>query len=394
MAITGLSNATGFSPDLATIIKKAKDVGAYSLIDGAQLIMHDPINVAELDCDFFVCSGHKMYGPTGIGVLYGKQELLEQFKPQRFGGEMIEKVSFEQSSFASLPFRLEGGTPHIAGVLGLGAAIDLMKSINWQEIKSHEQALIKQVKTALQTHPEITIIGDHQHKGIVSFTIKDCHHQDIATLLDKQGIAVRVGHHCAMPLMQALKLAGVIRVSVAMYNTTDDITHFAQALSNAIRQLRTAETSTKPNTQTVANNQPNIDEITTRFSQCRSWEEKYRQILLLGKKQPKADKQLRNPESEVHGCESQVWLYHHVKTDVNNNRPLHYFSIDSDARIIKGLAALLLSRVNGKTGEEIQQLDYEDFFEQLGLLNHFSPSRGNGLRAIMAQIKRRVTHLP
>lgn len=381
LAITGLANATGFAPDLRQMITQAQAIGAYTLVDGAQLIMHGPVDVSALGCDFFVCSAHKMYGSTGIGVLYGKQSLLEQVIPQRFGGEMIEKVEFEHSTFAKLPFRLEAGTPNIAGVIGLGAAINFLNTIDWPALIQHEQHLINKTKSALEQIKEIHIIGHYQHKGLVSFTVDGLHHQDVATLLDKQGIALRVGHHCAMPLMQALGVSGVIRVSVALYTNEQDIEQFISALKRAIQQLQTPAATSQQlsETQTLE-----LAEIKNIFSKCHSWDEKYRQIMLLGKKLPKLSKDLRNASAEVSGCESQVWLYH------QHDNGLHYFNIDSDARIIKGLAALLLSAVNGKTANEILQIDGSELFAQLALSSHLSPSRGNGLNAIMLRIKQEL----
>ena len=233
LAVSHISNALGAINPIAELIKMAKAVGAVTLIDGAQAVGHFPIDVQDLDCDFYVFSGHKMFGPTGIGVLYGKRELLEAMPPWQTGGEMIKQVSFARTTFGELPFKFEAGTPNIAGVIGLGAAVDYLSSLDRTAVTKHEQALMAQLLTGLSTMSEVRIIGRPQ-AGAVSFVIDDVHPQDLATLLDMQGIAVRTGHHCAMPLMQALDLPnGTIRVSLAFYNNADDIAALLAGLEKA-----------------------------------------------------------------------------------------------------------------------------------------------------------------
>lgn len=238
LAVSHISNALGAINPIKQLIAMAKAVGAVTLIDGAQAVGHftlgkPAVDVQALDCDFYVFSGHKMFGPTGIGVLYGKRELLEAMPPWQTGGEMIKKVSFEQTSFGELPFKFEAGTPNIAGAIGLGAAIDYLSGLDRVAIAKHEQALMAQLLTGLNAMPEVRIIGRPQ-AGAVSFVIDDVHPQDLATLLDMQGIAVRTGHHCAMPLMQALDLPqGTIRASIAFYNSADDIAALLAGLDKA-----------------------------------------------------------------------------------------------------------------------------------------------------------------
>ncbi|MBU3823707.1 MAG: cysteine desulfurase [Candidatus Oceanisphaera merdipullorum] len=233
LAVSHISNALGMINPIKELITMAKAVGAVTLIDGAQAVGHFPIDVQALDCDFYVFSGHKMFGPTGIGVLYGKRELLEAMPPWQTGGEMIKKVSFARTTFGELPFKFEAGTPNIAGAIGLGAAIDYLSGLDRAALAKHEQALMKQLLTGLSTMPDVRIIGRPQ-AGAVSFVIDEVHPQDLATLLDMQGIAVRTGHHCAMPLMQALDLSqGTIRASIAFYNTPDDIAALLAGLDKA-----------------------------------------------------------------------------------------------------------------------------------------------------------------
>lgn len=233
LAVSHISNALGMINPIKELITMAKAVGAVTLIDGAQAVGHFPIDVQALDCDFYVFSGHKMFGPTGIGVLYGKRELLEAMPPWQTGGEMIKKVSFARTTFGELPFKFEAGTPNIAGAIGLGAAIDYLSGLDRAALARHEQALMKQLLVGLSAMPDVRIIGRPQ-AGAVSFVIDEVHPQDLATLLDMQGIAVRTGHHCAMPLMQALDLSqGTIRASIAFYNTPDDIASLLVGLDKA-----------------------------------------------------------------------------------------------------------------------------------------------------------------
>ncbi|ART80716.1 aminotransferase class V-fold PLP-dependent enzyme [Oceanisphaera avium] len=233
LAVSHVSNALGIINPIEQLIAMAKAVGAVTLLDGAQAVGHFSVDVQALDCDFYVFSGHKMFGPTGIGVLYGKRELLEKMPPWQTGGEMIKKVSFEKTTFGALPFKFEAGTPNIAGAIGLGAAVDYLMSLDRHAIAKHEQALLAQLLTGLNAMPKVHIMGRPQ-VGAVSFVIDDVHPQDVATLLDMQGIAVRTGHHCAMPLMQALELPnGTLRASLAFYNNADDIAALLAGLAKA-----------------------------------------------------------------------------------------------------------------------------------------------------------------
>lgn len=233
LAVSHVSNALGVINPIAELITLAKAVGATTLIDGAQAIGHFPVDVQALDCDFYVFSGHKMFGPTGTGVLYGKREILEAMPPWQTGGEMIKQVSFEHTSFGELPFKFEAGTPNIAGAIGLGAAIDYLSGLDRQALVQHEHDLMQQLLTGLGAMPDVRIIG-RPAAGAVSFVLDEVHPHDLATLLDMQGIAVRTGHHCAMPLMQALHLPhGTIRASLACYNTADDIVALLAGLNKA-----------------------------------------------------------------------------------------------------------------------------------------------------------------
>jgi cysteine desulfurase/selenocysteine lyase len=239
VAVTHISNTLGTINPIDTIIQKAHHFGAKVLIDGAQSIQHTRIDVQALNCDFFVFSGHKVFGPTGIGVLYGKEALLDEMPPYQGGGDMIAKVTFEKTTYNELPFKFEAGTPHIAGGICLGKALDYFQQFDLYEIEKYERELAEYAQDLLSTFEEVTIIGTAKEKtSVVSFHVNGIHPFDIGTLLDKQGIAVRTGHHCTQPLMDFYKIPGTIRASFAFYNTKEEIDTFIAAVDKSITMLK------------------------------------------------------------------------------------------------------------------------------------------------------------
>lgn len=238
VAIIHVSNALGIIHPVEEIIRLAHLNNALVLLDGAQSSVHLDIDVQTLDCDFYVFSGHKIYGPTGVGVLYGKKALLEKMPPYQGGGEMIKEVSFEKTTYNELPFKFEAGTPNIADVIAMKAGIDFINSIGKPAIRKHEEMLLEYASTQLKQIPGLKIIGDVENKvSVISFTIEGVHPQDLAILLDNQGIAVRTGHHCAQPLMQRLGIVGTTRASFAAYNTIEEIDALVRALNKALKML-------------------------------------------------------------------------------------------------------------------------------------------------------------
>ena len=224
ISIAHVSNVLGTINDVRYIVEIAHSRGIPVLIDGAQSAPHMQIDVKQLDCDFYAFSGHKMYGPTGIGVLYGKEEWLEKLPPYQGGGEMIDKVSWERTTFERLPFKFEAGTPDYVATHGLATAIDYITSLGLDNIEAHEQELTRYCMEQLRTIDGMKIFGESDHKdAVVSFLVGDIHHLDMGTLLDRLGIAVRTGHHCAQPLMDRLGISGTVRASFALYNTKEEI---------------------------------------------------------------------------------------------------------------------------------------------------------------------------
>lgn len=238
VAITHVSNTLGTINPIQEIISKAHQFGAAVLIDGAQAVAHLAVDVQALDCDFYCMSAHKMYGPTGIGMLYGKEEWLQKLPVYQGGGEMIKEVTFEKTSYAELPFKFEAGTPNIADTIALGKALDFINTIGFEAIAKCEQKLLAYATQQLTGIPHVKIIGTSSHKsGVISLTINDIHPFDVGSILDKMGIAVRTGHHCTQPLMQFYKVPGTIRASFAVYNTEEEIDIFISALRKAIVML-------------------------------------------------------------------------------------------------------------------------------------------------------------
>ncbi len=235
VAIGHVSNALGTVNPLGQIVEMAHAAGARVLVDGAQAVPHIPVDVRALDCDFYAFSGHKIYGPTGIGILYGKAELLEAMPPYQAGGDMISSVTFEKTSYNRLPHKFEAGTPHVAGGIALGAAIDYVNSLGIERIARHEHQLLAYGTERLQAIPGLRLIGTAREKaGVLSFVFEGVHPHDIGTILDQEGIAIRTGHHCAQPLMQRYGIPATARASLALYNTMEEI----DALTAGLQKVR------------------------------------------------------------------------------------------------------------------------------------------------------------
>ncbi len=234
VAVSHVSNALGTVLPVRRIVDLAHQQGTPVLVDGAQAAAHMPLDVQELGCDFYVFSGHKAHAPTGIGVLYGSEALLDAMPPYQSGGDMIRTVTFEKSTWAELPHKFEAGTPNIGGAIGLAAAIDFLAAVGMETIAAHEADLLARATELLEEMPEVRIIGSAPEKtGIVSFTIDGIHAHDVGTILDRQGVAVRTGHHCAMPVMQRYGVPATTRASFALYNTRAEVEFFAAALRKA-----------------------------------------------------------------------------------------------------------------------------------------------------------------
>ncbi len=395
VAVTHSSNATGTITPIKQIIALAHHAGALVLVDGSQAVAHQRVDVQALGADFYVFSGHKVYGPTGIGVLYGRRELLESMPPWQGGGEMIEWVSFAETRFNGLPFKFEAGTPNIAGAIGLGQALTFLSGLDFAALHAHENRLRRCVEQGLAQINAIRLIGQAERKApVVSFISRDYHNQDIGLILDQQGIAIRTGHHCAMPLMESLNLTGTVRASFALYNTKDEAIALVEAMATLhhnglfavageIKHETTSQTTPAKLPEIFVHQTMDLNAITERLQQVAGWQERYRQIMLLGKDLPALPEDWKIDQARLHGCESSVWLHYHY------HRPTMrlYFAADSDARVIRGLITIVLAAFSGKTPAEIVKEDIDARFRKLELFTHLSPSRGNGLRAIVREIQ-------
>ena len=237
VAVTHVSNALGTVVPVAEVIRAAHERGALALIDGCQAAPHMKIDMQALDADFYTFSGHKLYGPSGIGVLYGKEHLLDAMPPYQGGGEMIDRVTFEKTTFADLPFKFEAGTPHIAGIIALGSAIDYVEGIGFEAIAAHEHDLLAYATEQLSAMNSVDIVGTAREKAaILSFNIRDVHPHDVGTILDYDGIAVRTGHHCAQPVMDRFDVAATVRASFGLYNTREEVDALVQGI-NRVQEM-------------------------------------------------------------------------------------------------------------------------------------------------------------
>ncbi len=396
VSITHISNALGTINPVAAIIRQAKQAGATVIIDGAQAVSHLEIDVQRLGCDFYLFSGHKLFGPTGIGVLYGREALLENMPPWQGGGEMIEKVSFSGTTYNRLPFKFEAGTPNIAGAIGLAAAIRFLTQQDRRQLAAHERQLMNHALSLCSQIKGFQRIGAPTAcTSLLSFQLSSHHQQDIGLMLDQQGIAVRTGHHCAMPLMERLGLPGTIRASFSFYNTLEEIERFAAALQqisdgDSFSQASFSQAAITPDSDIFTRNpfgtQINSEQIVQQLAPLHGWNDRYREIMQLGKQLPSMTSAMRTADNLINGCESNAWLSWHCDSEQRL-----WFAADSDARVIRGLIALVLAALNGKPPAQILSFDIRQYFDQLQLIRHLSPSRGNGLKAIVERI-RQIAH--
>ncbi len=239
VAVTQASNTLGTRPELRPIIEKAHAAGAHVMVDGCQGVVHGGVDVEALDCDFYAFSGHKLYGPTGIGVLYGKRELLEQMPPFLCGGDMVDRVSFAKTTYAPLPLKYEAGTANFIGAIGLGEAVEYLNGFDLKAVEEHEKGVARYGEELLSQIDGLKIYGTTEHKcSIISFNVEGVHHYDLGMILDKLGIAIRTGQHCAEPVMAHYGITGMCRASIAMYNTREEMEALYKGVERAVRMLR------------------------------------------------------------------------------------------------------------------------------------------------------------
>jgi cysteine desulfurase/selenocysteine lyase len=392
VAVTHVSNALGTINPLKEIIALAHLRGIPVFVDGAQAVAHQRIDVRELDCDFYACSGHKLYGPTGIGVLYGKAKHLELMPPFQFGGDMISHVSFEKTTWNELPYKFEAGTPNIADAVGLGAALDYLEDVGLENAAAHEKQLLQQATERLRAIPGVRIVGNARDKvGVISFVVDDppLSALDVGTRLDLEGIAVRTGHHCCQPLMDRFGIPGTARASFALYNTREEVDTFASALEEIVASARPRTAVTVGSEYTyptaeAASPSESAEQIAEFFEYIDDWAEKYQHLIELGEKLLPMPQQLRNDANRVRGCQSTVFIDLRVRPGTHD---VIEFLADSDADLVRGLVALLQKLFSGQKAKDVAEFDMEGFFRRIGLDKNLSMGRRNGLAEMAQRIK-------
>jgi cysteine desulfurase/selenocysteine lyase len=398
VSVVHVSNSLGTVNDVKRITAAAHRVGAKVLIDGAQWVAHHPTDVREIGCDFYAFSGHKLFGPTGIGVLWGRAELLESMPPYHGGGDMIESVSFQKTTYAPLPNKFEAGTPDIAGAVGLGAAVDYVQSIGFESFERYESELLKYATEQLGGIAGLRIIGTADKKGgVISFVIDNppVSSLDLGTRLDQMGIAIRTGHHCCQPVMERMRVPATARASIAFYNTRQEI----DALVHGIREIMAEHAARRPRPARIEQGaslrveypeaaavspQAAADELIDLFDFLGDWNERYQQVIEMGGQLLPMPANLKIEANRVHGCQSTVHLFAR-KRPASEDRV--DFIADSDADIVRGLIAILEKLFAGQSAREILAFDVEAFLKRLGLDQALTMGRRNGLASMIQRIR-------
>jgi cysteine desulfurase/selenocysteine lyase len=415
LSIVHVSNSLGTINPIKEMITLAHRAGAKVLVDGAQWVAHAPTDVRDSGADFYAFSGHKLFGPTGIGALYAKRELLEQMPPFLSGGDMIKSVTLEKTTYADLPNKFEAGTPHISGAIGLAAAIDYVTSVGLENFAAHKADLLQYATGRLQEVQGQRIIGTARHKAsVISFVMDDppISSLDLGLALDAQGIAVRTGHHCCQPVMDRFNIPATTRISLAMYNTRQDIDAAVEALQK-IRANRASKPSPPPTPGHIAPGSEatqalprireaiNLDQlkwppasgatpeevantIADLFEELGDRDSRNHYLLDIAEKIPPMPPALKTDATRVHGCMSIVHLFGRKKPGTDDTLE---FLADSDAHIVRGLIAMLEKLFSGQRARDILAFDIESFFTRIGLEQFITVQRRNGLAGMVKRIK-------
>lgn len=402
VSIVHVSNSLGTINPVKQMIDLAHAAGAVAMIDGAQWVAHGSTDVQALDCDFYAFSGHKIYAPTGIGILYGKTHLLERMPPYQGGGDMIESVTFARTTFAQLPNKFEAGTPHISGAIGLAAALDYLRSVGVEAAARHEHELLEYATGRMGEIPGIRMIGTATHKaGVLSFVVDDppISALDLGTRLDAEGIAVRTGHHCCQPVMDRYGIPATTRASLAMYNTRAEVDAFIEALARIIRSaprrpaacaVAASQASLQWPEAAAPSPQAAADELAELFDMLGDRDEKNRYLLQLGEQLPHTFDLLRQITERVPGCMSEVYL---IGRRSPQDAGSLQFLADANADIVRGLIAVLTRIYSGQKAADILGFDIEGFFRRIGLDQFISSQRRNGLEGMVRRLKSLATSL-
>jgi cysteine desulfurase/selenocysteine lyase len=404
VAISHVSNVLGTVNPVKRMIEMAHRKGIPVLVDGAQAVSHLDVDVQSLDCDFYAFSGHKLYGPMGIGVLYGKSHHLEAMPPWQGGGDMVQAVTFARTTFSALPFKFEAGTPNVAGAVGLAAALDELDRVGRDAIAAHEANLVATCVQQLKEIPGLRLIGEPAHRaGVVSFVIEDRRLSalDVGTRLDLEGIAVRTGHHCCQPLMQRLGVAGTVRASFGLYNTIGEV----ERLSAVLRSMVLAEPAARsrdsapqravvlePEAEYPAAAAGSVEEAAAAllddFEGLDDWSERYQYVIELGRNLSAMPRALKTEANRIRGCQSIVFLFARTLPD---SPEVVEFLADSESEIVRGLIALLQHLFSGQRAGEILDFDLPGFLTRIGLATNLTMSRRNGLNEMIRRLREHAT---
>jgi cysteine desulfurase/selenocysteine lyase len=397
VALTHVSNALGTVNPVKTVVEAAHRRGIPVLVDGAQAVPHLVVDVRDLDCDFYAFSGHKVYGPMGIGVLYGKAALLESMPPWQCGGDMVRAVSLEATTFNDPPYRFEAGTPDVAGAVGLAAALDFLEGLGRQPVLDHEARLIDLAVRRLREIPGVRVVGEPALRaGVVSFMVDDppTSPLDVGARLDLEGIAVRAGHHCCHPLMHRLGVSGTVRASFAVYSTAEDVERLAAAVEAVVggsAARRKAGSAAGPALAAADYPGPSVPGVAAAAAALLDeldvldrWDERYEFLIELGRKAPPLPAELETPANRVRGCQSTVYLAPHLRSAT---RDVVEFLADSDSELVRGLLALLQHLFSGQSAAEILAFDLPRFLAQVGLDANLTVGRRNGLGEMIKRLR-------
>jgi cysteine desulfurase/selenocysteine lyase len=407
VAVVHLSNSLGTINDVKTITQLAHAAGAVVLVDGAQWVAHGPTNVQDIGCDFYAFSGHKLFGPTGIGVLYGRREVLEKMSPYQGGGDMIESVTFEKTIYAQIPSKFEAGTPDIAGVVGLGVAVDYVSRVGFEKIVPHEESLLRYATAQMKDISGLRLIGTAPKKGsVISFVLEDpkLSTYEIGHALDRLGVAVRTGHHCCQPVMDRFAIGSTARASLAMYNTKEDVDALVSALKKTVAAARAAHSTHSAARETSMVSLTDLrwpepaatspceaaDALVEDFEFLDDWTQRDTYVVEMGDKIPPMPEALKTEANRVHGCMSLVHMVARQRPDTTDGLD---FIATSDAPLVRGLIAILQRVYAGQSARQIMAFDIEAFLRTLGLDQHLSLGRRNGLEGMIRRIRAEALRL-
>jgi cysteine desulfurase/selenocysteine lyase len=406
VSVVHLSNSLGTVNDVKRIAALAHARGALVMSDGAQWVAHYPTDVQDLGVDFYAFSGHKLFGPTGIGVLWGRRELLERMPPYQGGGDMIESVTFEKTTYAPLPNKFEAGTPDIAGAVGLGAAIDYLSGIDLDTVRAYEADLLAYLTAQLRQVPGLRIVGNARHKAsVASFVLEDppIASLEIGMKLDAAGVAVRTGHHCCQPVMDFMKIPGTARASLAMYNTRDDVDALVDGLKKIVAQAVEQRVHRKigdwkqmsmsdaaypgPAAPTPQEAAEELAELFELFDDAQS---RLGFVDELGGKMPPMPESLKTDENFVKGCMSTVHVAARAKPGAGD---VIEFLGDSNTPIVKGLIAIVQRLWSGQRAADVLAFDMPAFLRRVGLESLVSVQRRIGLEKVIERVREQAKAL-